>query len=266
MILYHAGCADGFTSCWVAHRATGHEYVGVQYEQPVPPIKDGSVVYILDFSYTAAELLELAGRMEKVVVLDHHKTTEEGLRGLVHDRLEILFDNSKSGAMLTWEYFHPGVEAPWLVRYVQDRDLWTWKLEKSREVSAAISSYEMEMEIWDFLNMWKLFQEIVSDGEAILRYQRKVVRGLAGRSREGVIARVRCGVLNSCVLASELGEEIGQSYGIGVVWFQTGEGRFVYSLRSTTVDVSVIARSFGGGGHKNASGFSTKELLNLCDL
>lgn len=34
-----------------------------------------------------------------------------------------------------------------------------------------------------------------------------------------------------------------------------GEGKWKFSLRSETIDVSVIAKQYGGGGHKGASGF-----------
>jgi nanoRNase/pAp phosphatase (c-di-AMP/oligoRNAs hydrolase) len=50
-------------------------------------------------------------------------------------------------------------------------------------------------------------------------------------------------------------------------WWMTPEG-VVFSLRSTDVglDVSEIAKSYGGGGHRNAAGFRLtieqfKELL-----
>jgi nanoRNase/pAp phosphatase (c-di-AMP/oligoRNAs hydrolase) len=44
--------------------------------------------------------------------------------------------------------------------------------------------------------------------------------------------------------------------------FSTGNGRtWSYSIYSETVDVSEIAKKYGGGGHKKASGFQSKKLL-----
>lgn len=34
-----------------------------------------------------------------------------------------------------------------------------------------------------------------------------------------------------------------------------------YSLRSTKVDCSKVAMQYGGGGHKGAAGFNTKECV-----
>jgi nanoRNase/pAp phosphatase (c-di-AMP/oligoRNAs hydrolase) len=46
------------------------------------------------------------------------------------------------------------------------------------------------------------------------------------------------------------------------------EGEYVFGMRSCkdfegAVDVSVIAKSFGGGGHAHASGFRIKDLNEL---
>ena len=42
-------------------------------------------------------------------------------------------------------------------------------------------------------------------------------------------------------------------------WFRRADGRIQYSLRSRDdrMDVSEIAKKFGGGGHRNAAGFET---------
>ena len=82
-ILYHAECNDGFASALVYHREREiphkdkmkHFYYPVKYGDPFPKdLKDNSCVYILDFSYSAKELLELSTRMKQVIVIDHHKT------------------------------------------------------------------------------------------------------------------------------------------------------------------------------------------------
>ena len=41
---------------------------------------------------------------------------------------------------------------------------------------------------------------------------------------------------------------------VGVAIMEAGNNGYKLSLRSKTVNVAEIARSFGGGGHKNASG------------
>lgn len=51
---------------------------------------------------------------------------------------------------------------------------------------------------------------------------------------------------------------------IGALFLETKEGITKVSLRSqNTVDVGFLAKSFGGGGHKNAAGFSSKEPIPI---
>ena len=60
-------------------------------------------------------------------------------------------------------------------------------------------------------------------------------------------------------LASDLGHELANKSGtFGLVWSMAGDGQVHCSLRSNgEYDVSAIAKVFGGGGHRNAAGFST---------
>jgi len=46
-----------------------------------------------------------------------------------------------SGAVLAWQYFMPNEPVPDLLRYVEDQDLWNWKLPHSDAVNAAIATY-----------------------------------------------------------------------------------------------------------------------------
>ena len=57
-------------------------------------------VFIVDFSYPRTILEEMEESAESLVVIDHHKTAEEDLRGLDYCH----FDMTHSGAYLAWEY------------------------------------------------------------------------------------------------------------------------------------------------------------------
>jgi oligoribonuclease NrnB/cAMP/cGMP phosphodiesterase (DHH superfamily) len=57
-------------------------------------------------------------------------------------------------------------------------------------------------------------------------------------------------------LTSDAGNLMAQGEPFAACYWDTPNGR-VFSLRSTDdgMDVSLIAKSYGGGGHRNASGF-----------
>lgn len=66
--------------------------------------------------------------------------------------------------------------------------------------------------------------------------------------------------------ASDLGHLLANASGtFGLCYFYAGDKReWFCSLRSVGhFDVSEIARKFGGGGHRNAAGFSVKSLEDL---
>ena len=46
-----------------------------------------------------------------------------------------------------------------------------------------------------------------------------------------------------------------------LIGFCTDGKQWRYSLRSNTVDVSLIAMQFGGGGHKGAAGFAIADFI-----
>ena len=95
----------------------------------------------------------LAEVAAQVVVLDHHLTAQDhfqsdpGVENAMLERGHVVhFDSSHSGAVLSWNHFHPGEPPPDLLLYVEDQDLWNWKLPRSEEVNAAIGSYPREFE------------------------------------------------------------------------------------------------------------------------
>lgn len=270
IVLYHGpGCADGFTAAWIAHKKFKHHalYIPVQYNQPVPTMDlPGRDLYILDFSFDADILRDLASKARSVIVLDHHKTAKDKLIGVKADNLTIVFDMEKSGARLTWEYFFKEEQVPLLVDYTEDRDLWRWKLPNSRELSAYLASREWSFGNWDSYEFGLSITEsnvmMVRCGKAILAYQSQQVDNICKTAREGVIAGYRVMGANTPILQSEVGEKLALDRPFGVCYYMRPDGNYVYSLRSRVqtdkpaMDVSQIAKSMGGGGHPQAAGFT----------
>jgi hypothetical protein len=75
-----------------------------------PPDVTGLDVAIVDFSYKRPVMIELARKAKSILVLDHHKTAEAELIEPCPG-IEVHFDMNRSGAVMAWEYFHPGVPA-----------------------------------------------------------------------------------------------------------------------------------------------------------
>ena len=261
VVLYHAECLDGFGAAWaVWKRFPSARFVPVKHGCPPPSDLGGRRIVIVDFSYARATLEGIADQAAGLLVLDHHITAEKALADLSF----AYFDQTKSGAVLAWEWAHQ-VEAPWLLKYVQDKDLWQWALPLSREINAALNSYPFDFKIWDGFQQKSLEVE----GTAILRYENETVGKIAAHAMLLSFCGENVPVVQSGVLTSQIGEYLSREYPrtpFCVIWHDK-DGRRYYSLRSRSdgADVAAIATSHGGGGHTHAAGFSVPLDVDMPD-
>lgn len=276
-VIYHAGCFDGFCAAWVMRKVyPDAEFIPAQYGDAPPDVK-GCKVFIVDFSYKRNVMLHLIAETRgDITVLDHHKTAEVELKDLIiecyDDKPMIHFDMTKSGGRLAWEFCFGECTVPWLVSYTEDRDLWKHELPHSKEVNAALRSYPMDFKLWDeFSCASDTF--FVSEGRAILRQEKQIVDQHVRHAGEGVFVYAiqddmdgtKFKIVNATVLISEIAGELAKGMPFGVCYFINENGEYVYSLRSDNdgMDVSEIAKKYGGGGHKHAAGFTVSTRRHL---
>ena len=257
MCIYHGNCADGFGAAWVVRKALGDiDFHPGKYQEP-PPDVTGKDVVMVDFSYKRPVLLEMAAKANSILILDHHKTAVEDLVDLPAN-VTAKFDMGHSGAMLTWEHFFPGETPPPLLLHIEDRDLWRFALQNTRQIQANVFSFPYDFQVWDTL-MAAAPATLAAEGEAIERKHFKDIRELLGvTTREMVIGGHRVPVANlPYTMSSDAGHEMAKGKPFAACYWDTPKGR-VFSLRSTDdgTDVSEVAKQYGGGGHRNASGFT----------
>lgn len=260
-VLYHANCTDGAGAALAAFISMGDtaEYIPVQYGNKPPAYGASDVIYLVDFSYPREIMLEMADGAAMVIVLDHHKTAQEALESLEHDNLRIVFDMEKSGAVLSWEYFHPDRPVPLLLRHIQDRDLWLFNMEGSHEIHRALGMY------YDWAQWAKFLFDVdplVREGAAIIKYLDVQIDRIICNPPTEFFATDEIvpvynlpGFLISDALHAALNKYPESRYAVGFIRLQD---KTIYSLRSdpSGADVSEIAKRYGGGGHKHAAGFS----------
>lgn len=295
LVIYHANCADGFGAAFAAWLKLGDEaeYLPMQYGKEVES-PDGFIdrdIYILDFSFPKDVMEIYFSNAKRVVWLDHHKTAFEMWCGDFEPCMSwysrndckdfVILDNNKSGAMLAWEYFHPDKEVPMLIKHIDDYDRWQFKIEGTKEFNKALWSYAP----WSFTQWNELFissacvniteEEMLLEGAAILRAHEQNVKAVVkGAAREcklgstiGYLSEFKQekwidnidGLAANCPphLTSDVGHQLASQSGTyGLLWYMDKDDKCKCSLRSNgDYDVSAIAKTFGGGGHKNAAGF-----------
>lgn len=284
LVIYHAGCWDGFCAAWVARKALGEiEAVPAHYGTE-PPDVTGRTVYVLDFCYPRPVMRRLLGQARWLVVLDHHKTSKDALEGIVDEFIQrpdliasppggaelplVWFDMTKSGGRLAWEYFNgqngPSPadvqipKSPWLVDYTEDRDLWRHALPESENINAALRSYPLDFDLWDeFADSVGQREMFKREGAAIRRRERQIVTDHIRHARDVEMDGHAVKVVNATVLFSEIAGELSKGRPFGACYFDRFDGKRQWSLRSDPngVDVSAIAQAHGGGGHPHAAGY-----------
>ena len=270
IVIYHGSCADGFAAAWVFWSKYGDTYdyhKGIYNEAP-PDVTDRDV-YLVDFSYTRPVVIEMLKVAKSIRLIDHHKTSLDNLAKLAG--LYYFTDLHRSGCMLAWDYLYPDKEAPRLLKHVQDRDLWHFKLEDTRAIQAAVFSFEYTFENYDAL--MKLddagLHELAVQGDAIERKHFKDIYELLDVTKRSMtIGGFVVPVANMpYTLSSDAGHIMAKGEPFSATYFDTDEHR-VFGLRSSPegMDVALIAEGYGGGGHKASAGFKVPRDHELAKL
>lgn len=277
IVIYHRKCPDGFCAAWIAKNYLKEEntkFVPMSYGDTLPKV-DGKDVYIFDISFPPEVITEMCSKANFVVLRDHHKTAVEQFVGYqAPENSDILFDIEYSGAKLADRYFvsdelRGGLGHNWLVDYTEDRDLWKWELANSREICAALSTYPFSFKVWDYLATINP-EELVEMGTGIMAYQTQCVTRAAANAFEVKVAGydVLCVNVAEATLISDVAGELakGRPFGLSFAYLSPGVVQWSLRSRESELDVSAIAKQFGGGGHKKAAGFITRTVEEICVL
>lgn len=182
--------------------------------------------------------------------------------------------------------------------YLQDRDLWKFELPMSREVSMALRSYPFDFQKWSnisgIVTLGQIYEmpgicldQLKKEGVVCRRLTEQQVGIMAKNHRWGYFDTktgkveiknefdpggngeptvpahvVIMPVANATVFFSEVGEkllEMHPAMECAGYYLDRKDGNRQWGLRSReSFDSSAVAQSFGGGGHRCASGFVQK--------
>lgn len=284
LVIYHHPCDDGFGSAyaaWLKFRDDA-EYFPTNYGEETPDVK-GRFVYILDFSYPKNVMARIFATADGVVWRDHHKSAFDAWAGGIPDdgiytesrgTINILLDNNKSGAMLSWEYFHPNkVIPPYLMLHIEDNDLWRFKYKNTAAFTQRLRIEPMDFARWHEIATMNeaAYLDFVSDGNVLLQqYNNHVDKIIDMTATPCAVSPLFKGLAANApyAYASTVGNKLAEKCGTyGLVWYLAKDGKIRCSLRSRgDYDVTGLAKVYGGGGHKNAAGFSLPSLKELAKL
>ncbi|GMY24643.1 hypothetical protein FCV25MIE_19885 [Fagus crenata] len=306
-ILYHYPCPDGAFAALAAHLYFSATSLPALFfpntvYNPITtqqlPLHEISDLYLLDFVGPSGFVQEISSKVDKLIILDHHKTALQLLSQtpLPHNVTKII-DIDRSGATIAFDYFkdklvnqtnvnqsHEFERVRPLMEYIEDGDLWRWKLQNSKAFSSGLKDSNIEFDV--NLNP-SLFQQllglnvesVISQGLVSLSQKQKLIDDALNHSYQ---ISLGAGLFGHCLavdadsiseLRSELGHQLATKSrnlnlrGIGAVVYRVPELEndqlLKISLRSVdSEDTTPISQEFGGGGHQNASSF----LLSLAEF
>ena len=263
LVIYHANCTDGFGAAYAAWKLLGDRasYFAAKYGEAPPDVKDKCVV-VLDFSYDNATTKRMIADAKSFLVIDHHKSAMVEL----HDVSCTHFDMNHSGAMLSWKFFHPGKDAPRMIKHIEDRDLWKWEIPYSKEFAAAFDMVPFDFEEFDKYLDDSAVDDAQERGAYILAYSKTVISKISKNAHARKLNGKDVLVVNSPHWMSEIGNALSTRCDFAVIWYYDHSTRQVkVSLRAhhDDADVSEVAKKYGGGGHRKAAGFALPPDVNI---
>ena len=292
LVLYHAGCVDGFMASVVALMSSqpalftqGVHAGGILAREPMA--RRFHTILVFDVPVGPDELACLQLQADCVFVFDHHESTLRMWQNELPPP-EITVDLSKAGCEMAWDYFFPTSPMPEVLRHIGNRDTWRQafldNVDHSQELCEAIySTYKprgapqrwlklLQDDAWQYLR-----PKLLKLGAQLITVRNQRVRSILQNKRArwvtlGPNQRYRVCTVNSACDQSQLGFEMlkDQSIDFAVVWCYQGNsrgggagggrGQFKVSLRSKRVDVCTIAMRFGGGGHRSSAGYCSDHV------
>ena len=270
ILFYHANCPDGFGAAWAFHKKYGDkiEYHPVSHNKDLPffgldpAIFKGRSIWMADISLSKEECQHIHSVAKEFQIIDHHLSAQDELKDLTYCQVDL----SHSGAILAWQYCFPQNPPPLILSYVEDRDIWKWKMAHSQEVLAYIDSFDRDFPTWYNLEreLESNLPSVIKEGGAILRYNKNLRNILMKNQYMTYISGYLVPIINVSFFKSEILNDLSKDYPFAAGYHYDGKN-YIFSLRSRKegVNVAEIAERFGGGGHFHAAGFSVSSLSQI---
>ena len=251
-----------------------------EFQAALDEIDENTTLYILDFS-----LHENEGAIEevlsknplKIVAIDHHGArAHDSFIALdkKHEKFSFVFDNDRSGASLTWKYFHPKEDLPDIVQLVEYEDLAQWKNDpRVNSVAAYLISFTNDPQ----KNMELLetpIEALVEDGEKIYDFAdflmnlflRKTLPITIKIGDHDVIAYNS--TYNAQKMRTTIGKRLAEKHKETVCIFRISGDEVNMSFRGierASPSSRDLAEMLGGGGHRDSAGAAVtlKEFMGM---
>ena len=288
---YHKVDLDGVCSgAIVKHFIPECELIGINYGDEIDLNKFvGKDVYMVDFCLEPFWRMGWLKDYCKLIWIDHHKSSIEEYDKQWKCESSFYIEGNRSidkaGCELTWEYFTKE-PIPIAVKLLGRYDVWDLNYPNYEDSvlpfqyglrSIFPSVMNPENRIWEkFLKIThqshylvKAFiWDIIEEGRIVLNYEKSMNETIMKNcSFEGKFLGYNAIFLNRSLVSSKTFESRydESKHDLMISFYLLPTKVWTVSLYTTkeNIDCSEMAKRFGGGGHRKASGFQTKKLWFL---
>lgn len=277
LILHHSDF-DGYCSAAIAKlKNPDYETISLDYGMdleiviPWEKVENGNVI-LLDYTLEPFEyMIKLKDLAKDFTWIDHHYTSIVEANKVDMADVKGIRKSGTAACELCWEYFFKDQKLPDVVYLIACLDVFNLVDDRIFAFNYGLEGYETEpaknFEIWkELLTTNDLFDKILYEGRLIERYVNQ---------QDAMIAEKNCFLidfeglrflaLNTAKKRSLQFDAVKDKYEYdALLTFKYANGKWNYSLyagKNQDIDLSVIAKKYGGGGHKVACGFHTTELV-----
>jgi uncharacterized protein len=297
MKIFHHNDSDGFCSAYWVRQAIFSKIITDYSEGSIPEvlfvectypfefdidlIKENETIIIVDYSVEPEVMDKLLQKTPNICWIDHHISSFQKysnykqmnkIKGFQYN-----VDKSMAACALVYLYFFENCrtneefelnyeKVPYFTRLISDYDCWKKEYKNLTNcffLYINAQNQAPDSTIWDILNKTSKedINKLAKSGELIQQYLNISndlnIKNYAFETKfEGHSALC----INSCTKGStQFGKNINK-YDCCITFSFDGK-KWNYGIYSTKIDVSEIAKKFGGGGHRGASGYSTEKLI-----
>lgn len=278
LCIYHNADLDGFCSAAIVKYAYPEcELYGANYGDALPPedvLNKHGFIVMVDFSYKKEDMLNLATNFT-LVYIDHHKTAIADMEEIIKEvpSTSYSMDTTKAACQLAWEFFFDDKKLPRAVELCAKHDLWihdeedVWAFQYGmRSLNCGADPNGPSFDIWKILFIYYdgslSLINILDKGTIIYEWEQQrnleIAKKMSFEVKHEGLTFLAINAVGSGSAAVE-GVFDPEKHDAALVFSYTGKNwkvsLYAHSSKNVDMDLSVIAKKYGGGGHRNAAGF-----------
>lgn len=266
-VVIHSDTIDGYTSAWClrTHGTTDYKFIAWKETDNISKLFfKKCTIYFLDIAPPLEFYHKLREDNNNRVFLIDNKEKNRELYGIVANDPDIIIDSKFSCCEIMWSKFSTKT-FPIGLTYIADYTMNRNRMQNIKDIIFYLKRSNLSLDTIDLFitRMTDATGQdvILKEGKIIKEHYDCLISNALKQKYEGNILGYIVPMLNATEdIAHTLASILCKDVPFSAVWFVDNKGmqRYVLKSDSNGIDVSEIARQYGGAGHSKSSGFTIK--------